>query len=92
MGYPRSNHEQTFGDAAAALLIGNTTKPAVTVEGSYSISNELYDVWRLDKDIYVQSWEDRFIIEHGYTHNMERAVSGLLRKRELPGSSPIWRF
>jgi 3-hydroxy-3-methylglutaryl CoA synthase len=83
MGYPRSNYEQTFGDAAAALLIGNTAKPAVIMEGSHSLSNELYDVWRLDKDIYVQSWEDRFIIEHGYTENMERTISGLLRKKAL---------
>jgi hydroxymethylglutaryl-CoA synthase len=83
IGYPRSNYEQIFGDAAAALLISNTAKPAVIVEGSHSLSNELYDVWRLDKDIYVQSWEDRFIIEHGYTENMERAISGLLQKKAL---------
>jgi hydroxymethylglutaryl-CoA synthase len=83
IGYPRSNYEQTFGDAAAALLIGTTAKPAVTVEGGYSLSNELYDVWRLDKDTYVQSWEERFIIEHGYTESMEKAISGLLRKKAL---------
>ena len=83
LGYPGSNYEQTFGDAAVALLIGNTDKPAVIVESSYSLSNELYDVWRLDKDIYVQSWEDRFIIEHGYIENMERAISGLLQKKTL---------
>src|SRR5512136_219426 len=83
MGYPRSNYEQTFGDAAAALLIGNTGKPAVIMAGSRSLSNELYDVWRLDKDTYVQSWEDRFIMEHGYTENMERTISGLLRKEGL---------
>jgi len=83
IGYPRSNYEQTFGDAAAALLISNTAKPAVIVEGSHSLSNELYDVWRLDKDSYVQSWEDRFIIEHGYIENMERAISGLLHKKAL---------
>jgi 3-hydroxy-3-methylglutaryl CoA synthase/uncharacterized OB-fold protein len=82
-GYPRSNFEQVFGDAAAALLIGNTGRPAVMVEGSYSLSNELYDVWRLDKDTYVQSWEDRFVIEHGYTENMEKAISALLRKKAL---------
>jgi hydroxymethylglutaryl-CoA synthase len=83
IGYPRSNFEQIFGDAAAALLISNTAKPAVLVEGSCSVSNELYDVWRLDKDTYVQSWEDRFIIEHGYTENMERTISNLLRKKAL---------
>jgi hydroxymethylglutaryl-CoA synthase len=82
-GYPRSNYEQMFGDAAAAVLISNAGKPAVMVEDSYSISNELYDVWRLDKDTYVQSWEERFVIEHGYTENMEKAVAALLRKRAL---------
>ncbi len=83
IGYPRSNFEQTFGDAAAALLISNTGKPAVAVEAIYSISNELYDVWRLDTDTYVQSWEDRFVIEHGYTKNMEKAISDLLRTQAL---------
>jgi len=83
IGYPRSSFEQTFGDAAAALLISNSAKPAVLVERSYSLFNELYDVWRLDKDTYVQSWEDRFIIEHGYTETMEKAISDLLRKEAL---------
>ena len=83
IGYPRSGYEQSFGDAAAAVLISNAARAAVTVEGSYSISNEMYDVWRLDKDAYVQSWEDRFIIEHGYTENMQKAVTGLMKKQGL---------
>ena len=81
IGYPRSNYEQSFGDGAASLLIGDTAKSALTVEGSYSLSNELYDVWRLDKDVFVQSWEDRFIIEHGYVENMEKAISALMREQ-----------
>ncbi|MFP3898168.1 MAG: hydroxymethylglutaryl-CoA synthase family protein [Dehalococcoidia bacterium] len=80
IGYPRSTYEQTFGDAAAALLIGSSAESAVTVEGSHSLCNELYDVWRLDKDAYVRSWEERFVIEHGYMENMERTISALLRK------------
>jgi hydroxymethylglutaryl-CoA synthase len=36
IGYPRSNHEQIFEDAAAALLIGNTAEPVVVVEDSCS--------------------------------------------------------
>ena len=83
MGYPRSSYEQALGDGAAALLIGNTAKTAITVDASYSLSNELYDVWRLDKDTYVQAWEERFIIEHGYLDNMEKAISALLRKQGL---------
>lgn len=81
IAYPRSSYEQSFGDAGAAVLIGNAARPAVTLQGSYSISNEMYDVWRLDKDTYVQSWEDRFIIEQGYTENMQRAISGLMKRQ-----------
>lgn len=87
LAYPRSDYEQSFGDAAVALLVGRTGKPVATVEASYSISNEMYDVWRLDKDIYVQSWEDRFIVEQGYIENMRKAVSGLMKKENLSPES-----
>ena len=80
IGYPRSNYEQTFGDGAAALLIGNSDRSPVTMEGRHSISNEMYDVWRLDRDTYVQSWEDRFIMEHGYVEYMEHAISMLIKQ------------
>jgi len=83
IGYPGSDYEQNFGDAAAAVLISNAAKPRAYVEGSYSISDELYDVWRLDKDTYVQSWEDRFITQHGYTDSMYKAISGLMGKLSL---------
>lgn len=82
-GYPRSTDEQIFGDGAASFLIASTPKPIVAVEGSYSLCNELYDVWRLDHDTYVRSWEERFIIEHGYIENTERAVSALLHSHAL---------
>jgi 3-hydroxy-3-methylglutaryl CoA synthase len=87
LAYPRSDCEQGFGDTAVALLIGNAGKLVATVESSYSISNEMYDVWRLDKDIYVQSWEDRFIVEQGYIGNMRKAVSGLMKKEKLSPES-----
>jgi hydroxymethylglutaryl-CoA synthase len=83
LAYPRSDYEQNFGDGAAAFLVSKSGAPVATVDGSYSVSNEMYDVWRLDKDIFVQSWEDRFIIEHGYLENMYKAVSGLMKKYSL---------
>ena len=83
LAYPRSDYEQSFGDAAVALLVSEIGKPVATIEASYSISNEMYDVWRLDKDIYVQSWEDRFITEHGYTENTRKAISSLMKKQNL---------
>jgi 3-hydroxy-3-methylglutaryl CoA synthase len=87
LGYPRSDYEQNFGDAAVALLISKKEKPVASVKASQAISNEMYDVWRLDKDTFVQSWEDRFIIEHGYIENMSKAITGLMKKQNLtPGS------
>ncbi len=87
LAYPRSDYEQNFGDGAAALLVSRNHTPVATVEASYSVSNDMYDVWRLDKDIFVQSWEDRFIIEHGYLENMSKAISGLMKRQDLKAES-----
>lgn len=83
LAYPRSDYEQIFGDGAVALLISKDSKPIAEIKSSYSISNEMYDVWRLDKDTFVQSWEDRFIIEHGYIENTARAISALMKKQNV---------
>ena len=83
LAYPRSDYEQHFGDAAVALMISKNGKAAANVKASHTISNEMYDVWRLDKDTFVQSWEDRFIIEHGYIENMSTAISSLMKKQNL---------
>src|SRR4030043_1276849 len=87
LGYPRSDYEQHFGDAAVALLISKKGKAIANIKASHTISNEMYDVWRLDKDTFVQSWEDRFIVERGYIENMSKAISTLMKKQNLlPGS------
>lgn len=87
LGYPRSDYEQNFGDAAAALLVSKNGKSIANVKAAYTISNDMYDVWRLDKDTFVQSWEERFIIEHGYTENMSKAITGLMKKQNLSAES-----
>jgi hydroxymethylglutaryl-CoA synthase len=87
LGYPRSDYEQYFGDAAAALLISKKGKPIANVKASQAISNEMYDVWRLDKDTFLQSWEDRFITEHGYLENMSKAITGLMKKQNVTPAS-----
>lgn len=79
VGPPGSVLERNFGDGAAAFLIGDTDV-AVTVEGSYSVYNEIIDVWRTDGDAYVRTWEDRFVAERGYLPSMRQAVTGLMEK------------
>jgi len=82
IGYPRSDQEQAFGDGAAALLVSNEDVLA-TFEGSYSICNEMVDVWRNPEDTFVRTWEGRFILGEGYTSHMKEVVTGILKKYKL---------
>jgi len=82
LGFPRSDFESSLGDGAAALLLGDSGIVA-EVEDSYSVTKEILDVWRADKDTYLRSWEDRFIITQGYNKTVGAAVQGLLEKRGL---------
>lgn len=79
---PRSEFEPIFGDGAAALLIGNS-KVAVELEDSYAVSHEMLDVWRADGDVFVRTWEDRFVIEEGYLKILPQVVSKLLDRNKL---------
>ncbi len=82
LGTPTTAFEQNFGDGAGALLIGDSDVIA-TVEGSYSVSNDMLDVWRAEGDSFVRSWEDRFTASQGYLSVVSEAVSGLLKKYSL---------
>ena len=61
------------------MLIGDDDVVA-TLDGSHSISDEIFDHWRSDKDTYIRSWEDRFVREEGYLKVIPEAVSGLMKK------------
>jgi len=82
LGYPNGEDEVSFGDGAAALLIGDT-KVAVTIEGSYTFSDEFIGIWKWDRGGFVRSWEDRFNREQGYGRVVTGAVSAALKKYNL---------
>ncbi|MEE8567785.1 MAG: hypothetical protein V3S81_04180, partial [Anaerolineales bacterium] len=83
--YPKSSFEQGFGDGAAALMLGESDV-AVEIEDSYSVSDELTDIWRLEDDRFVKSWEDRWVLMHGVSANTINAVSAVMEKNNLkPG-------
>jgi hydroxymethylglutaryl-CoA synthase len=71
-----------FGDGAAAFLIGGKDV-ITTIEDSYSLSNELLDVWRASGARNVRSWEDRFVFEEGYLKILPQAVKTFLEKSGL---------
>ena len=78
---PNSIFEQVSGDGAAALLIGRD-EGAIRVEAKYSIASEFLDIWRTEKDLYVRTWEDRFITE-GYENHVREVVETLFKKCDL---------
>ena len=79
---PASEFESVFGDGAAAFLIADEDV-AVAIEDSHSISSDFVDVWKRAEDPYIRTWEDRFILEHGYREKLGIAISALLKKTGL---------
>jgi hydroxymethylglutaryl-CoA synthase len=85
LGYPMGPMEMTFGDGAAALLIGK--KQAIAeIKDFSSRYYEIQDLWRSDKDTFVRSAEDRFAMEEGYVHVMTESLSSLFKKTNLKAS------
>ncbi len=82
MGAPKGGLEPKLGDGAAAFLVGDQS-PIATLEGSFSVANELQDLWRIEGEPFTHSWEDRFAIQEGYTPNIVEAIQGLLAKTGL---------
>lgn len=82
MGGAGGEDEQMLGDGAAAFLVA---KDGVTVEveGSYTLSDDMADYWRMTGDTYLRSWEDRFGRDAGYSVTPLEAVKGVLAKLKL---------
>lgn len=74
--------EPLLGDGAAAFLVSDS-EVAVTIEDSYSVSDEILDVWREQGSSSIRFWEDRFNIDMGYMRALPEAVSGLMQKTGL---------
>ena len=81
-GAPRGDTERSLGDGAAALLVGQTGVIA-SLEGFYSITENMLDSWRSSGDPFVRSWEDRFATEEGLEPIIGDAVAGFLQKQGL---------
>jgi 3-hydroxy-3-methylglutaryl CoA synthase len=79
---PDSEFEPTFGDGAAAFVLGDSDV-AVEIEDSYTISSSFMDTWRREADRYLMTWEDRFIFEEGYQKILPAAVFSLMKRKEL---------
>lgn len=81
-GPPLSGFDQNFGDGAVALLIGDSDIIA-SIEASYSISDEIMDIWRSSNDTFLRTTHPRFIETEGYLSVIKEAISGLMKENNL---------
>lgn len=82
LGAPGSEWEQKCADSAAAVLVG---KSRLISEAGYSFSvcDEMFDVWRSEEDRFIRAWENRFVAAEGYMRVTRDAVMGLMTKYGL---------
>lgn len=81
-GEPGSIWELNCGDGAVAFLIGNSAVIA-EIENSYSVCDEMMDVWRCEDDRYIRSSEKRFVNDEGYLRVSKEAITGFMKKFDL---------
>ena len=82
-GAPKGDTERNSGDGAAAFLVAQEDTIA-SLEGFYSITDNMLDNWRSAQDPFVRSWEDRFTTEEGLERILGEALSGYF---QLQGSA-----
>lgn len=80
---PGSPQEYTYGDGAAALLLGSGDEVIATLEAVHSISYDFIDRWRASGEKFEHLWEDRWIRDMGYARFIPEVISGLLGKCNL---------
>ena len=81
-GAPKGDTERSSGDGAAAFVVSRDGVIA-ELEGSYSISENMMDVWRSAGDPFVRAWEDRFAIEEGLERILGDAIGGFMERQGI---------
>jgi len=76
---PESNEEQSFGDGAATLILGQEDVLA-NIEAHFTVNANFPHFWRRENDTYVHAGDARFVENYGYFPLMEEVIRGLLKK------------
>jgi len=79
---PRTGNEMSFGDGAAAVLLGADDLIAI-LEGQVSINDEFLGTWRRATDPYVQQFPGGFETKFGYQRVLTESVSTLLERLDV---------
>lgn len=82
LGKPASPQEMIFGDAGAAMLIGDENVIA-EFKGSFSTTYDFVDHYRGTSAQFDRQWEDRWIRDEGFARLLPEAIKGLMDKYGL---------
>ena len=82
---PGGMTEQSIGDGAAAILLGNKDVVA-EILCTYSMSDDLAATWRADNDTYIRFWEERMVMDEGYSKIVPIAIKAILAKANMKAS------
>ena len=82
LGKPGSPQEMIFGDAGAALTVGDENVIAEFL-GSYCTAHDFVDHYRGEFAKYDRQWEDRWIRDSGLTQLIPEAVNGFLETHTM---------
>ena len=83
-----SLQELSFGDGAAALTLGNSSKNVILAEliGHYSITDDFVDHYRAEGSKFNYYWEERWIKEEGYLKLIPESINRLLENCNIKGN------
>lgn len=80
---PRSDAEQTFGDGAAALLIGKKEESIAEIEDFSTIVDPIPGPWKRERDTYSKVFDVRLDTRYGVLKDIPQAVSNLMEKHKI---------
>jgi 3-hydroxy-3-methylglutaryl CoA synthase len=76
---PSAGDEAAVGDGAAAFRVGSENLLA-EFAGSYSVSRDFADTWRLADEPAPRTFDTRYAMEYGYIPLVAGSIGGLLKK------------
>lgn len=82
LGKPATAEEMIYGDAAAALMLGDEDVIA-EFKDAYTITCDFVDRYRGEFGKFDRKWEDRWCRDEGYGKLIPEAINGLLKKCDL---------
>ncbi len=76
---PGTADEQTFGDAAAAVAVGDSGVIAELV-GHASVYDDFFETTRRDRDATVNTFDGKFSLDRGYHKSLGAALQEVMKK------------